>query len=105
MFKRVAFTTLLAAGLFAMPGAKITDDPVPCDDQCGPLRGELAIQATVADMRTDDPVPCDDQCGPLRGEVAIQATVADMRTDDPVPCDDQCGPLRGEVAIAGAKRA
>ena len=60
MFKRVAFTTLLAAGLFAVPAATITDDPVPCDiGGCILTSSATSTSVTLADNRTDDPVPCD----------------------------------------------
>ena len=65
MFRRVAFTTLLAGGLlFATPTVQITDDPFPCPDGCGPdFSSQLKI-AALTDMRTDDPFPCPDGCGP-----------------------------------------
>ena len=69
MFKRVASTTLLAAGLFAFPGAKITCDPLPCPE-CDPWRSTIETTVNVADMRTCDPLPCP-ECDPWRSEQEI----------------------------------
>ena len=92
MIKRVALSTILAAGLYTLPAAQTakngpvasttavqrTDDPAPCPDCTdGPL---------FAEARTDDPAPCPDCTdGPL---------FAEARTDDPAPCPDCTeGPL------------
>lgn len=92
MFKRVAFTTLLAAGLFAIPAVTRTDDPLPCPDGCGPdLSAQLAA-VSAPDMRTDDPLPCPDGCGPDLSAQPSTLRMADKRTDDPLPCPDGCGP-------------
>ena len=100
MFKRVAFTTLLAAGLFALPAAKITDDPLPCPG-CD-WRSATAFSETVADLRTDDPLPCPG-CD-WRGEVETTQKVSDMRTDDPLPCPG-CDWVKNVEALELANRA
>jgi hypothetical protein len=77
MFTRVALTTIMAAGLCAIPTAQTAaNEPVA---------------STTADQRTDDPIPCPD-CPPGRSALIIIAS-ADMRTDDPIPCPD-CPPGR-----------
>src|SRR6266699_133386 len=87
MFKRVIFTTALAAGLFAISAAqRPTDSPSALSSG----------RSTLADMRTDDPSPCPD-CDPNSGNgppPSKLSGLADMRTDDPYPCPD-CDPNSG----------
>ena len=82
MFKRVAFTTLLAAGLFAIPAAKINNDQIPSPEYDS--WRSAPVVSTVADLRTDDPLPCPG-CDWGRSAETTEK-VADMRTDDPLPC-------------------
>jgi hypothetical protein len=104
MTKRVALSTILAAGLLAIPAAQTVkngpvasttaiqraDDPPPCPDcEGGPL---FTSETAIADARTDDPPPCPDcEGGPL---FTSETEIADARTDDPPPCPDcEGGPL------------
>src|SRR4051794_31753484 len=123
MIKRVALSTILAAGLYTLSAAQTmnngpvassigvqrTDDPTPCPDcSTGPDR---SITISRADLTTDDPTPCPDcptapdlsvtddptpcpDCS-TGPDRSITTSTADLRTDDPTPCPDcSTGPDR-----------
>jgi hypothetical protein len=100
MFKRVLFTSILAAQFFAisaMPRTAVnrTDDPVPCPD-CDAGAGPLSLASGVI-SRTDDPVPCPD-CDAGAGPLSLVSALI-TRTDDPVPCPD-CDAGAGPLQLA-----
>jgi len=98
IFRKVLFTSILAAQFLAMQSAygKIvthTDDPFPCGN-CDESQGPA--QLTSAAMKlNDDPFPCGN-CDESQGPA--QLTSAAMKlNDDPFPCgncDESQGPAQ-----------